>query len=149
MPDETAEQPVEKTENTELQGFEKRFAVEMQAKEVRNKEVRYQYYRLEHEFGLPYARIEEWKTRFKLGIELCWLREKPYIYRVISLGEHTTLADKNPDIEQYRRHLLDTALLWPGIVGSDLLSNIAGLPQTLAETILRASGFDEVVTVPI
>lgn len=146
------EQPApEEKPKTEEEEFSLRFDEEKAADAEREKEIRYQLFRVRNEFGLKADDLEMWRRGHPLGIELVWITRKPFIYRNLALGEYTKIAEECQDLQVLRRRVTMAAVLWPKMwkTESDLLRGPAGIPQTITESCLRTSGFEEVLAFPV
>ena len=136
---------------TEEEEFQRRLKDDQSAETERDKELRYQLFKLEHQYGLPEGSVAKWKNDHPLGIELLWVVRKPVIYRNLSLGEYTEIAESCGDLPELRRKVARRVILWPNTwqAESDFLRSHAGIPQTITESCLRTSGFDEALALPI
>jgi hypothetical protein len=146
-----AKAPEKTPEELEREEFEQRLR-ELDAHEVeRKKEIRFQLFRLVEKFGLRMEELNQWKKDNPLGIELTWITGKPFIYRNLSLGEYEQAAEGVQDTAALHRKVAARSILWPNMFPqeSDFLRGPAGIAATLAEAVLRTSGFEQVITVSL
>lgn len=132
--------------------FESRYLEDKKQEDTQEKERQYLLFRALKECKLSYDSVEEWKKQHKLGVDFTLLRNKPYIWRVLSLAEYTGLVAAvtklNGDEDDLKVRIAQAALLVPSI--EDFKVAPAGLASTLANAILRSSGFQEqVVAFPV
>ena len=75
-----------------------------------------------------------------MGTSLVWILEKPYIYRSLMLSEYEAIIempDATPTRNQER--MARKGAIWPNL--GDFRAMEAGISATLAEVIIRKSGF--------
>lgn len=143
--------PPKSPEEIEAEEFEQRLRDLDTMETEQKKEVRFQLLRLVRKFGLREDDLALWKETLPLGIELTWITAKPFIYRNLSLGEYEQAAEGVTNAGDLNRKVAARALLWPNMFKqeSDFLRGPAGISATLAEAVLRTSGFEQVVTVTL
>lgn len=158
MADEQTAEPTQEPKPPELtpeQAEAKEFATRLTELEglesEQKKEIRFQIYRLEKAFGLKADDLAMWKAANKLGVELVWITGKPWVYRNLSLAEYEHAAEGITNASDLNRKVAAKALLWPMVFKqeSDFLRGLAGITATLAEAVLRTSGFEQVVAISL
>lgn len=132
--------------------FEKRFAEDKKQEESRDKERQYLLFRICKDYNLPLNTPEEWRRDYKLGVDFTFIREKPYVWRILSLGEYTAMVEAvqkiGGDEDDLKVKVAMAALIVPSI--PDFRMAPAGQASTLSAAILRSSGFtDQVVAFPV
>ena len=145
------EDPKKTPEQTEADEFGRRLQELDSMETEQKKEIRFQLFRLVRKFGLREDDLSTWKEDNPLGIELTWITGKPFIYRNLSLGEYELAAEGITQAGDLHRKVASRALLWPNMFAqeSDFLRGPAGIAASLAEAVLRTSGFEQVMTVSL
>jgi len=85
--------------------------------------------------------VEEWKKSYP-RIESVHVLDQLYIYRSLRRDEYLSIMGPGLPREKSDQSISDKCVLWPKR-SSDWLQMSAGLPFTLSEAILRASGFEQ------
>lgn len=144
-------EPKKSPEEIEAEEFARRLEELDSLETEQKKEIRFQLFRLVQKYGLNPEDLEDWKAKNPLGIELTWITGKPFIYRNLSLGEYEQAAEGVQNAGDLHRKVAARSILWPNMFPqeSDFLRGPAGISATLAEAILRTSGFEQVITVTL
>jgi len=123
--------------------FEKRYADDTNKEKEINKEREYLKYKISKDYKLNEGIWEEWKKTFPLGVDFTFLKDKPYVWRILSLAEYTgvvtTVQKLGGDSDDLQVKIAEAALLYPAI--NNFKTSAAGLASTLANAILESSGF--------
>ena len=135
-----------------IKEFETRYVEDKKQEATQEKERQYLLFRIMKERKLPFDTFEKWKAEHKLGIDFTFLRNEAYVWRILSLAEYTaivqTVTKMNGDEDDLKIRIAQAALIAPSI--EDFRTSPAGLASTLANAILRSSGFQEqVVAFPV
>lgn len=135
-----------------IKEFETRYAEDKKQEATQDKEKQYLLFRVMKDRKLPFDTFETWKKSHKLGVDFTFLRNEAYVWRILSLAEYTAIVQSvtkmNGDEDDLKIRIAQAALIAPSI--EDFKVAPAGLASTLANAILRSSGFqDQVVAFPV
>jgi len=132
--------------------FESRYLEDKKQEDTREKERQYLLFRALKDCNLPLSIVDDWKSTYKLGVDFTFLRDKPYVWRILSLAEYTAMVETVQklmgDEDDLKIRIAEAALIAPSI--ENFKTAPAGLVATISAAVLRSSGFsDQVVAFPV
>lgn len=86
-------------------------------------------------------RIEHWKELYAGNVYGITIKEQNYIYRGLTKYEFDIASSKYPDPYDSNEFIVKTTLLYPEMSESDFDKLFAGVPEVLADEVLKISGY--------
>ena len=120
--------------------FERRYREEKELREAQEEERQYQIFKLQKDFQLDPEQYQVWQGQYPMGISLIWIQEKPFIYRSLLLSEYESIIEQqDASVTKNQERMAAKAVVWPQL--GDFRAMEAGISATLADAIIRKSGF--------
>lgn len=92
--------------------------------------------------------VERWKTEHP-RVESIHILGNLYIYRTLLRSEYLATMGAGLDKNKNDEKIASRCLLWPAISELDWIRLPAGIPMTIADLVLAASGFGTEDAVPV
>jgi hypothetical protein len=86
------------------------------------------------------ARVADWKRKYG-RVESTHILDQIYVYRGMNRGEYQAMVIRGLDKEKNEQDIAARCVLFPDLSTMDWVLMPAGLPYTLSELTLAASGF--------